>query len=345
MLVAVAKGLSRLFGDKVAVDSLDLEVRRGEVLALLGHNGAGKTTTVRLFNGVLTPTSGSVSLFGLSPFEDGPAVRARTGVLTESQSLEERLSARDNLRYYAALYGYPVDRVERRVEQVLDDFGLLEVADQRVVTFSRGMKQRLALARALQHEPELLFLDEPTAGLDPVASRQVTTMIAGQSREAGRSVVLCTHNLAEAQQIADRVAVLRGGRLVALGSPAELVAGLGERAGLRLQVAAADASAAEGVLARLHPIGGGADTPEAVPVTFESEGPGVLLVHGVARAEVPRLVAELVAAEVAIHALEPLQPTLEDVYFSLYGEASAGDPAASEARSMTGEARPAEVEA
>ncbi len=299
--------MTRRFGEKIAVDALDLSVRRGEVLALLGHNGAGKTTTVRLFNGVLAPSSGEVSVFGMSPLERGPEVRARTGVLTESQSLEERLSARDNLRYYAALYAYPEERVEGRIEEVLTELGLEGAADQRVATFSRGMKQRLALARALLHEPELLFLDEPTAGLDPIAARQVTSMIGRQRSEAGRSVVMCTHNLAEAQQVADRVAVLREGRLVALGSPAELVAGLGERAVLRLRVGEAGRAAAEGVLARLE------------ERAAERGEDGSLLVHGVPHDEVPRLVRELVAAEVAVHAVEPLQPTLQDVYFSIYG--------------------------
>lgn len=307
----------------MAVDALDLEVVRGEVLALLGHNGAGKTTTVRLFNGVLAPTAGSVSVFGLSPLEHGPAVRARTGVLTESQSLEERLSARDNLRYYAALYDYPRERVEARVSEMLAELGLADAADHRVGQYSHGMKQRLALARALLHEPELLFLDEPTAGLDPVAARQVTSLIAHQSKAGGRSVVMCTHNLAEAQQIADRVAVLRDGRLVALGSPAELVSGLGERAGLRLEVDAADTAGAESVLADFRRE---AQATHTAAVTAEREAPGVLLVAGIDRGGVPALVRRLVAAQVSVHAVEPLQPTLEDVYFAIYGAGGPGSP-------------------
>lgn len=308
MFVAAANGLTKRFGDKLAVYSLDLGVQRGEVLALLGHNGAGKTTTVRLFNGVLEPSSGSVEVFGLSPLENGPEVRAKTGVLTESQSLEERLTARDNLRYYAALYAYPEYRTEARIEEVLTELGLEGAADQKVVTFSRGMKQRLALARALLHEPELLFLDEPTAGLDPVAARQVTTLIGRQSRSFGRSVVMCTHNLAEAQQVADRVAVLRAGRLVALGTPTELVAGLGARAGLKLRVGPAEEQTALAVV-------GGFEG-----ATAEREAPGRLVVNGVTEADTPRLVRELAAAEVPIYAVEPLQPTLRDVYFSIYGE-------------------------
>lgn len=316
MIVARTTNLTRDFGTKTAVDSLDLEVRRGEVMALLGHNGAGKTTVVRLMNGVLAPTAGEVSVFGLDPLKAGSEVRRRTGVLTESQSLEERLDARQNLRYYAALYAHPLAETEERVEQLLDTFGLLEAADRKVGGFSRGMKQRLALARALLHDPEFLFLDEPTAGLDPVAAKQVVGLIGAQSREAGRTVLLCTHNLAEAQQVADRVAVLRAGKLVAVGTPNDLVAALGERSRLRLTVGRSGLAAAKDVLDGK---------------TFKEEDDGALVLEGTLLEEVPSLVRALVAAEVDVYSLVPAEPTLEDVYFSLYGVGSPG-PRSAEAR-------------
>ena len=335
----VARGLSRRFGAKLAVDSLDLTVKRGEVLALLGHNGAGKTTTVRLLNGVLAPSAGEAFLFGLSPFEHGPAVRARVGVLTESQSLEERLDARQNLRYYADLYGYPEDRVAKRIEGLLDEFGLAQVADRPVGGFSKGMKQRLALARALQHEPELLFLDEPTAGLDPVAARQVNEMIRSQSRDAGRTVLLCTHNLIEAQRVCDRVAVMREGRIVALGTPAELTARAAGRSQVHLEVAPSAAVTALAIAERILAENRGSDTltsapadgsvsevPEAAPAVT-ADASGQLHLSGMARAAIPRLVTALVAAEIPVYRVEPLEPTLQDVYFALYGEASAEEEA------------------
>lgn len=303
--MASARRLTRSFGDMVAVRDLDLEVHRGEVLALLGHNGAGKTTTLRLFNGVLEPTSGEVRVFGLSPTTDGPAVRARTGVLTESQSLEDRLTARQNLRYYAALYGYPEDRVEARIEELLDVFDLTGAADRLVGGFSKGMRQKLALARALQHEPELLFLDEPTSGLDPLAARQVTALISELSRTGGRTVVLCTHNLAEANAVADRVAVLREGSLVALGTPAELVAAVGARARLRLTVGIGEEDAVLG---------------ELTGFDIAREGPGALLLSGVSREQVPGIVRALAARGVSVFAVEPQEPTLEEVYFALYDD-------------------------
>ena len=208
------------------MDGLSLEVHAGEVFGLLGHNGAGKTTTVRLLNGVLTPYGGKARVLGLDPVKDGLALRHRTGVLTEDPALDERLTARENFSYYADLYGVPRSRVPERVEELLREFGLADRADEPVGGYSKGMKQRLALARALLHEPELLFLDEPTAGLDPVAAREVHGLIRELSRVKGRTVVLCTHNLIEAQRLCHRVAVLERGTLMALGTPEELIRGL-----------------------------------------------------------------------------------------------------------------------
>jgi len=159
--VIAAQQLTRRFGDKTAVDALTLEVQAGEVFGFLGHNGAGKTTTVRLLNGVLESHAGSARVLGLDPIRDGPALRARTGVLTESASLDARLSGRDNLLIYADLFGVPKDRVAARVTELLDLFGLSDSANLKVAAYSTGMRQRLALARTLLHEPEMLFLDEP----------------------------------------------------------------------------------------------------------------------------------------------------------------------------------------
>ena len=306
--VVEASGLTRRFGAKVAVDGLDLVVQRGQVVALLGHNGAGKTTTIRMLAGVLTPTAGAARVFGLSPFEHGPAVRSRLGVLPENHALEERLTARQNLRYYADLYGYPEERVSARVEEMLERFGLSAAADQKVGHFSKGMKQRLALARALQHEPELLFLDEPTSGLDPVASLAVTESLREQSSGEGRTVVLCTHDLALAQEVCDRVAVLRSGAVVALGTPSELAARLPAR--LVVGVGSGEAAkAADTVRAAF---------PEA-DVELVTAGDELLLTH-LPPASAPRVVALLVEEGLSVHRVEPVRATLQDVYFSIYGE-------------------------
>ncbi|MEN6340950.1 MAG: ABC transporter ATP-binding protein [Methanospirillum sp.] len=222
MVAAIgSNGLARFFGTVRAVDGVSFEVGEGEVFGLLGPNGAGKTTLIRLLAGVLTPDAGSARVLGLDPTTDGSAVRSRCGVLTETPAVYERLTARQNLAFAADVFGVPVSEVDRRVGDLLARFSLQDRADEPVGGFSKGMKQRLALARALIHDPELLFLDEPTAGLDPVASRQVHELV-GALRDEGRTVVLCTHHLVEAEALCDRVGVLSKGRLIALGTVREL---------------------------------------------------------------------------------------------------------------------------
>ncbi|MCB0003546.1 MAG: ABC transporter ATP-binding protein, partial [Anaerolineae bacterium] len=220
--VIVASDLGRRFGETVAVSQLELTVQAGEVFGFLGHNGAGKTTTIRMLNGILTPTTGSARVLGLDPMVDGTQLRSRTGVLTETPSLDERLTGRDNLTIYADLYRVPKDEVQARVDELLTGFDLIDRADDKAGGYSKGMKQRLALARTLLHKPEILFLDEPTSGLDPVAARQVHEMILQTTRQQGHTVFLCTHNLVEAQRLCDRVGVMEHGKLVALGSPRDL---------------------------------------------------------------------------------------------------------------------------
>jgi len=331
--VVVTRGLTREFvsraGTVRAVDEVDLSVTRGEVVGLLGHNGAGKTTTVRLLAGVLTPTSGSARVFGLDPSVDGVAVRRRVGVSTETPAVDDRLSGRAGLTAFADLYGVPAARVGPRVDELLASFDLAEAADRKVGSYSRGMRQRLALARALLHDPELLFLDEPTAGLDPVASRAVADRIRGLRGE-GRSVVLCTHDLAQAQALCDRVVVLEHGRVVAAGAPAALAADLG--AGVRVRFVVAPPDGVD-LAARLGALDGWGNLSAAAPEGVADEarlGAAARTVTGVARD--PEAVAAAVAALVAdgarVYAVERELPDLEDVYFALHGRPRA--PAAGE---------------
>lgn len=307
--VIVTQGLTRRFGDLTAVDALDLEVRAGEVLGFLGHNGAGKTTTVRLLNGVLTATAGTARVLGLDPAVAGAELRRRTGVLTETPSVDERLTAHENLALYAELYDIPADQVAGRVRALLETFQLADRAADRVSGYSKGMKQRLALARALLHKPELLFLDEPTSGLDPVSTRQVHTIVRDLSHNGGHTVFLCTHNLEEAQRLCDRVAVMEHGRLMALGTPAELAHNLWQGVRLELETSTTAAARALEVLRAF---------PDARDVA-QVEGQPVLRLALPTREHIPQLAAQLVAANAPLYRLTPQEPTLEDVYFALHG--------------------------
>jgi ABC-2 type transport system ATP-binding protein len=303
--VIQTQNLTRCFQNTVAVDKLDLEVFAGEVFGFLGHNGAGKTTTIRLLNGELNPTSGDIRVLGLSPDRDGPALRARTGVLTETPSLDERLTARENLEVYADLYDVPQDEVRKRVEEILTLFELIDRADEKAGGYSKGMKQRLAIARALVHRPELIFLDEPTSGLDPVLARDVHTLIKQLSQEEGRTIFLCTHNLDEAQHLCNRVGVMEHGKLVALGTPADLAAKLGDSQRVEVVVAEESLQAALEIL-------------KGAQVQNGRSGECLLLVQGLPYGQIPELVLRLAVARVKVYRVAPQEATLEDFYFTLH---------------------------
>src|SRR3954468_15242969 len=222
------EGLTRHFPSGTALDSLTLDARPGEVLALLGPNGAGKTTTMRLLNGVLDAHGGRATVLGLDPWRDGEGLRGRTGVLTENAGLDERFTALENLEFVGRLRHMGADDSRRRGGELLERFGMSDRADVKVQGFSTGQRKRVALARALMHDPELLFLDEPTSGLDPAATRDVVDLIGSLATEHGRTVIVCTHFLGEAGRLAHRMAVLHRGRLQAFGRPEELAAELWE---------------------------------------------------------------------------------------------------------------------
>jgi len=302
--------LTRRFGEKNAVDELTLDVHAGEIFGFLGHNGAGKTTTVRLLNGVIEPTSGNARVLGLDPQAEGPALRARTGVLTETPSLDERLTARDNLSFYAVLYNVPDADVKQRVQAMLEEFDLADRADEKVGGYSKGMKQRLALARALLHKPEVLFLDEPTAALDPVATRAVNELVENLARREGCTVFICTHNLVEAQRMCDRVAVMEHGKLVALGTPEELTRQYVKRLDVDLEVDPAQTELALRAIRNL---------PQLVisPVKQEKD---LLTMTLAGRAAIPELVSALYQQGLRIYRLAPQEANLEEVYFALNGD-------------------------
>jgi len=308
--IILCESLTRRFGEHCAVDHLSLAVCKGEVFGFLGHNGAGKTTTVRLLNGVLESHEGRIRVLGLDPVADGPALRGRTGVLTESASVENRLTGRDNLNIYADLFGVRRDLVAARTAELLEFFGLSDFADARVETYSTGMRQRLALARTLLHDPELLFLDEPIAGLDPVAAQQVNDLIDRLCREKGRTVFLCTHNLVEAQKLCDRVAVMEHGRLVAQGTPAALAQQYMRRLDVQIETHPEQVDAAIQVISKASALTRG----EARRTN------GKLTVTVTGRESIPDLLTMLVNRGIRVYRLAAKEPNLEDVYFALHGE-------------------------
>ena len=216
----VVDRLRKDFRQLTAVHDLSFEVGDGEIFGLLGPNGAGKTTTIRMLAGLIAPTEGQATVNGHPLGEGSDRIRAITGVLTESPGLHEKLTARQNLAYYGRLYGLTGARLAEAVEQYLGVVGMTEHADRRVGGFSKGMRQKIAIARALLHEPEVIYLDEPTSGLDPSAAKTVRDFVA-TLRELGRSIVVCTHNLDEAERLCDRIGIMRG-TLLRVDTPAGL---------------------------------------------------------------------------------------------------------------------------
>lgn len=217
-------GLEKHYGDVRAVDGISFSVAEGEVFGLLGHNGAGKTTTIRMLTGRARPTKGTATVAGYDVVNERPQIKPVINAVFEDQNLYERSSGRENLRLFAELYGAP----EARADELLDLVGLAAASKRKVKTYSSGMKQRLLIARALVNAPRVLFMDEPTRGLDPTSARELRTLIAGLA-DHGTTVFLTTHYMEEADQLCDRVAFLSQGKIVALDTPRELKLKQGKR--------------------------------------------------------------------------------------------------------------------
>jgi ABC-2 type transport system ATP-binding protein len=216
-----AHNLSKSFGDFIAVDAVDLEVHEGEVLALLGPNGAGKTTTIRMLASILTPTKGGATVAGYDIASQSHLVRGNIGLLTEHHGLYTRMKPLEYLRFFGRAYNMPDNVTEERALDLLQRHGLAEYTDLRLGEFSKGMRQKLALVRALLHSPPVLLLDEPTSAMDPASARQVRDQIIAL-RSSRRAIIVCTHNLAEAEALASRIAIISKGRIVVQGSIPEL---------------------------------------------------------------------------------------------------------------------------
>jgi ABC-2 type transport system ATP-binding protein len=297
-------GLTRRFDGRVAVDGLSLTIEEGTVFGFLGPNGAGKTTTVRMLAALIAPTDGDALVAGHVLGIDDTALRRSVGILTEQPGLYDRLSARQNLRYFARLYDLDLERADAQVERYLHLLELWDRRDEPVGTFSKGMRQKLAIARALLHEPSVVFLDEPTAALDPEAARTVRDFVKELKAE-GRTIFLTTHNLPEADELCDSIGIFQQ-RLLRVGSPAELRAGL-FGAGTVVRVVG-DAAPYVSVV-------------RALPFVREVRAHGDVLTVQLDDPDSrnPDLVDALREAGARIRYMERLQHTLEEVYLRLVG--------------------------
>ncbi|MEE9224542.1 MAG: ABC transporter ATP-binding protein [Thermoplasmata archaeon] len=300
------ENLTRKFGNVVAVENLTLNVRKGEVFGFIGPNGAGKTTTVRMLCCLIAPTEGTAFIGDneINRDPDSLNIRQMVGLLPESPGLYERLSPYRNLDFFAQLYGVPRSKREERIKDLLQMLNMWKKRDEPVGTFSKGMKQKIAIARALVHDPEILFLDEPTSGLDPRAAKTVRDFLSDLRRE-GRTIFLNTHNLAEAERLCDRVALVNT-KLVAVGSPLELKRRYWKRT-TQVQLKAISPSIISAV--------------EALPFAknVRAEDSKLLVDVGNPEEDNSMLAQTILAAGGKIQFISEMERTLEDVYLKLIG--------------------------
>ena len=294
--------LGKRFGSLVAVDRVNLQVNPGEVLALLGPNGAGKTTTIRMLASILRPSHGWVRIAGLDTVAQASQVRRQVGMLTEHHGLYTRMKAMEYLTFFGEIYGMPADSITERAQGLLERFGLIEALDLRLGAYSKGMRQKLAMTRALLHDTTVLLLDEPTSAMDPESARLVRESIWGL-RSGNRAIVVCTHNLHEAETLADRIAVIRKGRIVAHGSSEQLKREFLGSPIMELRVAGNLDGAA-----RLLPEGAVLRETGSNWLRFQSEDPESVN---------PAVVRAMGTAGIEIVTLSEIGRSLEEVYLSV----------------------------
>ncbi|HTX78900.1 MAG TPA: ABC transporter ATP-binding protein [Longilinea sp.] len=300
--------LTKHFDDFVAVDGVNLDVPDGRVLVLLGPNGAGKTTTVRMLTSVLVPTRGKAIVAGYDVVEQPDKVRASVGVLTEHHGLYNRMNAEEYLDFYAQLYNLKREARKQRIDQLLEEFGLFNDRKRRLGEYSKGMRQKLALVRALMHEPPILLFDEPTSAMDPESARMVRDGIR-QLRSSDRTIILCTHNLTEAEELADQIAIIRHGRILMNDTAESLKLAL-------LGPAEYEARLANSVN------GWKAELPSGVLLTgqgddwlrFRVDSPDVAN---------PVLLQLLISSRLRVISFQPVQRSLEAAYLEAVGRAAA----------------------
>ncbi|MDR1265654.1 MAG: ABC transporter ATP-binding protein [Propionibacteriaceae bacterium] len=305
MKAVTADNLSKTYeSGKRALDDVSLSLNQGEIFGFLGPNGSGKTTTVKLLNGMLTPSGGECSVFGVNPAVSPETVHGMSGVITEHAQMYDNLTGFQNLTFFASLFGIDAGEAAQRARSLLEQIDLAEAGNRKLATYSTGMRQRLSLARAMIHRPRILFLDEPTSGLDPESARQANGMIRDLARQDGTTVFLCTHQLRYAEEICTYYGLVDSGTLLASGDIESLRAGLSS----------------------------------GLTVTLRTDRPPVGVEHGklpdgrysvqVASAEeIPRLVRRIVEAGIKLYHVSAQRPTLEEIYFALIEQKSTGGAA------------------
>jgi ABC-2 type transport system ATP-binding protein len=299
--------LSKIFGGRTAVDDVSFSVSQGEVFGFLGPNGAGKTTMVRMLGTLIAPTSGSASVAGipLNP-AGGPEIRRRISITTEAPGLYKRLTVAENLDFFARLYGLPGRQA--RIFEALSAVGLADRADDLCGSLSKGLRQRASLARSLLNEPEVMFLDEPTAGLDPQGRLALWELLGGLNAE-GQTILLTTHYMEEADKLCDRLAIMDHGKVLALDTPAELKRSVGADTIVTVKATGDTQQLADAFTERLEGLTRTRQIPDGVE----------LQIHGSERL-VPRVVEAAEAAGFSLADLSVTEPTLETVFIGLTGE-------------------------
>lgn len=295
------------YGEREALHDLSFQVAVGTIFSVVGPNGAGKTTMMKLLLGLIRPAEGSAQVLGFDVSSEGQQIRERSAALLEHTGLYDRLSGETNLEFYARVWRLTPDQRNRRIRDVLMHFGLWQRRRDLVGTWSRGMKQKLAIARALLHKPALLLLDEPTAGLDPVAAAGLRELVAGLAEREGMTVFMSTHNLREVEEMADQIVVLREGRIVAAGSPAAIARATGSPRTVTVVAAGLTQPVADAL----------SQLPEVVSIARVSDG---LTMQIAAGAGLSSIIQALTAAGVQIHDVRSTHSELESAFLKLMEE-------------------------
>ena len=302
----ITEGLTKRFNSFTAVDHLSFEVGEGEIFGILGPNGAGKTTTIRMLACLLTPSEGTAFVGGFDVVDDSLRVREIVGILTENPSLYDRLTAMENMEFFAEAYGVS-DRQARskKIRDLLDFFDLWPRRDDKVGSYSKGMKQKLAIARALVHDPDVLLLDEPTSGLDPRSSKDIRDLMEELSRREGQTILLCTHRLEDAERLCSRVMLINEGGMVTVGTTDELRSQIAGTPILRVRLGEVSETVVDAVRST--------EGVEEVVVDGTTLSVSVKDADGVT----PYVVRGVVMAGGMVQSVEVLKPSLEEIYLKL----------------------------